>query len=140
MSNPFVWKNIMEGVLLPAISSGSATWKLSSRKVCDRIHQAWRRGYRQGLGIPSQCSLTDIFGPTTFKEAEDLLIRQQLLSIWRVRHSANDIVSNFIIQPETQEQNHYWNRIVIPGRRNMKDHVTQRIQELVDPMSACNCC
>ena len=75
-------------------------------------------GYRRGLGIPNRSSVTDMYG-STFKEAKDLFIRQQLCNFRRVCHSDNDIVSNFPIQPEAQEQNQIWNCIVIPGRRNI---------------------
>ena len=68
---------------------------LDSRMNKLLVYQAWRRGFRRGLGLSTTSSLTSILG-NSFREAPDLLKRQQLLFFWRACRSNNDVVTNFL--------------------------------------------
>ena len=47
------------------------------------------------ISLSTTSSLTSILG-NSFREAPDLLKRQQLLFFWRACHSNNDVVTNFL--------------------------------------------
>ena len=86
-TNPDVWSTVMDRVLLPVLGYGCELWDLDSRMNKLLVYQAWRRGF------PS--SLTSILR-NSFREAPDLLKRQQLLFFWRASRSNNDVVTNFL--------------------------------------------
>ena len=94
-TDPDVWSTVMVRVLLPVLGYGCELWDLDSRMNKLLVYQAWRRGFRRGLGLSTTSSLTSILG-NSFREAPDLLKRQQLLFFWRACHLNNDVVTNFL--------------------------------------------
>ncbi len=75
--NPTVWTTIMYSVLLPVLGSGCELWDLGMGSTKHLLHQAWRRGYRRGLGISNKTFLRETLGEP-IREAPDLLRVSQL--------------------------------------------------------------
>ena len=97
--NPTVWTTIMYSVLLPVLGYGCELWDLGMGSIKRLLHQAWRRGYRRGLGISNRTSLRETLGEP-IREAPDLLRVRQLSFLWRAVHSSNELVSGFILNTQ----------------------------------------
>ena len=94
--NCTVWPTIMYIILLPILGYGCELWDFGLGSTRRLLYQAWRRGYRRGLGLSNRTSLRETLREP-IREAPDLLRASQLSFLWRAGHSTNGFVSGFIL-------------------------------------------
>ena len=109
-----VWKIILERQLFPVLSYGCHLWRLNIRYVRDTVNTAWRRVIRKGLGMKWGDSVKEKLG-SWFKEASELMKRNQCLFIHRAVHSQNNTVREVSMATRKMETSRVWNSIKFIG-------------------------
>ena len=109
-----VWKIILERQLFPVLSYGCHLWRLNIKYVRDTVNTAWRRVIRKGLGMKWGDSVKEKLG-SWFKEASELMKRNQCLFIHRAVHSQNKTVREVSMATRKMGTSRVWNSIKFIG-------------------------